>query len=95
VVTAYNNIMVIQAGGHGILIVGGTVAYNDYNCIWSMDDAALANPVDSDVGGGANPVLGEHSIEANPRFNVAGSDFRLTRQSPCLNAGMISVGGPY
>ena len=97
VLTAYNNIGVIQTGGHGILIgtLGGTVAYNDYNCFWSMDDAALAIPVDSDFVGGADPVLGPNSIEANPEFNVAGSDFRLTRQSPCLNAGMISVGGPY
>ena len=97
ILTAYNNIMVIQAGGLGILIgvQGGTVAYNDYNCIVDTTGTPLVFPVDTDDADGTAPVLGEHSIELDPEFNVAGSDFRLTRQSPCLNAGKPTVGGPY
>ena len=97
VLTAYNNIIVTQAGSVGILIgfVGGTVAYNDYNCIVDTTGTPLVFPVDTDDADGTAPVLGEHSIELDPLFNVAGSDFRLTSASPCLNAGMPTVGGPY
>jgi len=90
IVTAYNNIMVIQADGHGILVGanGGTIAYNDYNCIVDVNGDPLDDPVKNDYSGGMEPIIGSHSIKVDPKFiNAAGSDFRLRPGSPCLNTG--------
>ncbi len=91
--TVYNNICVIQPGvsHHGILIeaaAGGSIAYNDYNCIVDTNGTPLIDPVYSSFVGGTAPVLGDNSIEEAPLFiDAANGDFRLQPGSPCLNTG--------
>ena len=82
------NILVPNAGAKAINIdsTGGSIFFNDYNCIFGADGNPLADPFGNDQAGGTDPALGRNSIEVNPLFvDAAGGDFRLQQVSPCLN----------
>ncbi len=82
------NILVPVAGAKAINIdsTGGSIPFNDYNCIFGADGNVLADPFGNDQAGGTDPVLGRNSIEVNPLFvDAAGGDFRLQQVSPCIN----------
>ena len=68
-----------QAGCNGIkiLVSGGSVQYNDYNCYCDVNGDALSTPIASDYSGGTIPAIGEHSLEVDPKvIDAANGLFR-------------------
>ena len=89
-----NNVLVPNQSGRAIMIytMGGS-GRNDYNCIWGADGNQLTTPFESIKSGGTLPVLGDHSIEADPEFVDAGNgDFRA-RNKLVLRGGEPDVTG--
>ena len=97
----YNNIFMPQAGCNGIkiLVSGGSVQYNDYNCFSDINGDALSTPIASDYSGGTVPVMGEHSLEVDPKvIDAANGLFRplnplvLRGGRPGLEDNAVSMG---
>jgi hypothetical protein len=96
-----NNIFMPQAGAYGLHIQsgGGSVQYNDYNCYCDVNGDALSTPVVSNYSGGTAPVMGEHSLEVDPKFvDAANGRFRplnplvLRGGQPDLDDNSVSMG---
>jgi hypothetical protein len=89
-----NNVLVPNQSGRAIWIYsGGGSVRNDYNCIWGADGNQLTTSFESIKSGGIAPVLGDHSIEADPEFVDAGNgDFRA-RNKLVLRGGEPDVTG--
>lgn len=68
--------------GHQVAVVSGTFTL-DYSCFPdSEDDIYFENGVALDL---------DENIHLNPQFkDVAGDDYRITRSSPCIDAGLDS-----
>jgi len=89
-----DNILVPNQSGYAIKInTGGGSVRNDYNCIWGADGNQLATPFITFKSGGTAPVLGGHSIEADPKFvNPASGDFRPRNKSVLRGGQPDTVG---
>jgi hypothetical protein len=83
----YNNILIPAVGGKVATINSDSTIISDYNCYVDTAGNVIAVPFDSNSS--SNPTInGQHDIEADPLFALAGNDFRLLPGSPCLNTGM-------
>jgi len=89
-----DNILVPNQSGYAIKInTGGGSVRNDYNCIWGADGNQLATPFITFKSGGTAPVLGDHSIETDPKFvNPASGDFRPRNKSVLRGGQPDTVG---
>ena len=89
----HNNIFMLFPGAIGFVVVAaGSFVYNDYNCFIESDGTPLTVGVHI-TGGSTAPVMGPHSIEADPMFvNAANNNFRLDPGSPCRRTGHPTVG---
>jgi len=94
IANVFNNILMPQLGGNAIRIyTGGGSVRNDYNCIWGANGNQLENPFDTSKAGGVAPVLGDNSIEQDPKFaDAGGGDFR-PRNPLLLRGGQKDVAG--
>lgn len=95
---ALSNIFNPAAGATDIIITfdtnGGSVLLNDYNCNYGADNVAIATFAASALAGSTLATAGVHSINKNPVFlGVSRNDFRLDKNSPCLNKGLTLLNG--
>ena len=77
-VVVVNNIFCLAPGAVGIYVQnGGSAVHNDYNCFIESDGTPLT-PTGTEYSGGETPVMGAHSVEADPDFvDAANGDFRV------------------
>ena len=85
-VVVVNNIFCLAPGAVGIYVQsGGSVVHNDYNCFIESDGTPLT-PTGTEYSGGETPVMGVHSVQADPDFvDAANGDFRA--RNPLLLRG--------
>ncbi len=87
----HDNIFMLFPGATGLGVSGAGSVLNDYNCFIESDGTPLT--VGVHMSGFEAPILGPHSIEADPLFeDAANNDFRLKSGSPCRRAGNPTVG---
>ena len=60
--------------------------YNDYNCYCDVNGDALSTPIASGYSGGTAPVMGEHSLEIDPKL-VDAANGRFRPLSPLILRG--------
>jgi len=91
-VVAFNNIFCLAPGAVGIYCRNGPIVYNDHNCFIESDGTPLT-PTGSEYSGGEAPVMGAHSVQADPDFvDVANGDFRV-RNPAVLRGGRLGPDG--
>lgn len=93
-VSLYNNIIQVQPGAYMYRITanGGTVRYEDYNCVCDVNGQPLSNLWLIEYPGAQPSEMGEHTLQENPMFvNPSAGDFR-SRNRNVLRGGRPDAG---
>jgi len=87
-----DNILVPNQSGYAIKInTGGGSVRNDYNCIWGADGNQLTTPFITYKAGGTAPVLGDHSIETDPKFVNPASRYQFAQRGRMANFARLGI----